>query len=194
MATDSKFDLCSAALVAIGAHRIATFEDGTAEATVAGSLYEMLVDHELGRHRWNFAKRVFKLNRLAEVPLHRWAYLYQLPADCILLRSVYFSGQPVAYEQYDGRRVASDALDPIAEFTGRIAEDQWPAYFMALMRMRLEAHFLGALMKDPAQKERMLAEQDSPPRGFYHKARTLDAQEQPPSKFPKGALFSARGR
>jgi hypothetical protein len=195
VATISKFDLCSAAFLSFGAGRITSFDDGTAESTIAAGLYDMIVAEEISRHRWNFAKSYATLNRLVGSPAHKWAYEWQLPEDCLLLRAVYVAGQPVAYEQYKGRTVGTnDDTAPVAEYTGRLTEDQWPEYFQALIRKRLEAHFAGALLKDPGIRDKMLAEQDTSPRGFYGKARALDGQEEPPHTLPKGLLSRARGR
>lgn len=194
MATISKFDLCSAAFLSLGARRIASFDDGTTESIVAAGLYDMLVEQEFARHRWNFAKRYFTLNQLVVSPAHKWAYQWQLPEDCILLRAIYVDGQPAsAYEQYEGRTVGTNENAPVAEYTARLSEDKWPAHFQALIRMRLEAHFVGALLKDPGTKKALLDAQDAPG-GFYNKSRALDAQEEPPHEFPKGQISRARLR
>ena len=193
MSSFSKFDVCSAALLAFGARRILSFDDGTAESIVAGGLYDLVVEEELARHRWNFAKKYFALNQLVGSPAHKWAYQWQLPSDCVLLRGIYANGENIAYEQYEGRTVGTNVASPIAEFTGRISEDRWPAYFMSLIKMRLEAHFVGALLKDPGTKRSMLDALDATG-GFYNKSRALDAQEEPPHEVPKGLISRSRLR
>lgn len=188
----SKFDLCSAALVAFGARRISSFDDGTAESTVAGTLYDFVVREELAKNRWNFAKSFFALNRLPAGPDHRWHFLWQLPEDCLVLHAVYAAGHPIDYEQYDGRTVATNDENPVAEYTRMLTEDQWPVYFETLIKVRLEAHFQGSLLKDPSIKDALLRAQDTPPNGAFSKARALDAQSQPPRKMPVGALVRRR--
>jgi len=47
--------LCSRALIKLGADSIASFEDGTAEAEVAASLYGPIRDALISAHPWTFA-------------------------------------------------------------------------------------------------------------------------------------------
>ena len=54
MAT-TKVDICSRALVMIGASPISSFTDGSTEALVASNVYEDIVESSLTRHRWKFA-------------------------------------------------------------------------------------------------------------------------------------------
>jgi hypothetical protein len=51
----TQIGLCSRALLKIGAHSIASFDEGTAEAEVAAGLYATVRDTVLSAHPWNFA-------------------------------------------------------------------------------------------------------------------------------------------
>lgn len=199
MATQSKFDICSAALLAFGARRIASFDETTAEAIVAAGLYDVVVDDAFGEHRWNFARSWFRLNRVAGVDGGRFSYAYQLPEDCILLRSVR-SGRGgdsvvIEYETMRGRMVATNAEAPIAFYTARIPEAQWPGFFTTLIIERLTAHFIGGLRKDPLAARNLLDRINStqPPIGAFAMAKKLDAQEQTPPEIPKGPVARAWG-
>ena len=48
--------ICSNALLKIGAEGITSFEDGTAEAEIAYSLYPLIRDSLLSSYPWSFAK------------------------------------------------------------------------------------------------------------------------------------------
>jgi hypothetical protein len=73
--------LAARALIKIGAHPIAAFDEGTVEAEVAGHLYAPVKDALLSAHPWRFADRQTKLTRLATEPAADFAEAYQLPKD-----------------------------------------------------------------------------------------------------------------
>lgn len=54
--TYTNIGICSNALLKIGAEGITSFEDGTAEAEIAYSLYPLLRDGLLSAYPWSFAK------------------------------------------------------------------------------------------------------------------------------------------
>ena len=62
----SSIELCSSALVKLGANGISSFEDGTAESRVASSLYPLIRDALLCAHPWSFATAQARLARLSE--------------------------------------------------------------------------------------------------------------------------------
>lgn len=177
----------------MGANPIAAFGLSSAESIAAAHIYEATVSGELSRHRWNFSRRVARLSRLVEVPVHRWLYLYQIPDDLLLARALYQDAEPVDHEQMANRKIATDATDPVLEYEVRPAEDEWRPHFMRLVKDRLEAAFIGALRKDTALRDRMIASQDAPG-GVWSIAKALDAQEQTPPRLPQGPIGRARGR
>ena len=64
----SSIELCSSALVKLGAEGISSFDDGSAEARVASRLYPLARDALLSTHPWSFATRQTVLARLATAP------------------------------------------------------------------------------------------------------------------------------
>ena len=77
----NSIELCSSALIKLGADSISSFEDGTAEARVAARLYPLVRDAMLCAHPWSFATKKAELARLAGPPATDFAYAYQLPND-----------------------------------------------------------------------------------------------------------------
>lgn len=196
MATLSKWDICSAALLSFGARRIASFDETTAEAIVAAGLYDTVVGEAFGEHRWNFARAWFRLNRVAGVNAGRFAHAYQLPSDCVLLRCIEDGhGEKVTYETMRGRMVATDAETPIAFYTANVPVSQWPDFFVTLITQRLAAYFIGGLRKDPGMARTLLDKINSPapPIGAFIMAKKLDEQEQTPPTLPKGPVARAWG-
>ncbi|MFO1112560.1 MAG: hypothetical protein U1E35_01330, partial [Rhodospirillales bacterium] len=89
----SQIDLCSRALLKVGARTITSFEEGTAEAEVAASLYPTVRDATLSAHPWNFATAQMNLSKLATPPIADFANAFQIPADCIRVLSAGTAGR-----------------------------------------------------------------------------------------------------
>jgi hypothetical protein len=62
--------LCSRALIRIGAAPITSFDDGTAEAEIAGALFGPVRDALLSAYAWSFASGQVALEEL-ETPANR---------------------------------------------------------------------------------------------------------------------------
>ena len=77
----SSIELCSSALVKLGADGISSFEDGSAEARVAARLYPIARDALLCAHPWSFATAQAQLAHLAVEPTTDFAFAYALPLD-----------------------------------------------------------------------------------------------------------------
>mgnify|MGYP001480710199 FL=1 len=61
---DSALDICSRALILIGAEPISSFDDGSTEALVCVNLYEDIVRTSLTNTRWRFSTNQKVLNRM----------------------------------------------------------------------------------------------------------------------------------
>lgn len=192
MARLGPVEMCSQALVAVGAKPIATFSAPSAGSIVSAHLYETIVERELSDHRWRFACRTTQLPMVGADPGHVFHNTFQLPAECLNVRAITDeAGDHVSYEVGEGKRILTDCPAVWAQYTRRVHEDDWPVYFRTLVLSRLEAHFIGALRKDIALRERMLAAQDSTG-GIRGRARAMDAQEQPAPVLARGPVASAR--
>ncbi len=77
----NSIELCSSALIKLGADGISSFEDGTAEARVAAPLYPIVRDALLSAHPWSFATKKAALAPLATAPVSDFAYAHELPSD-----------------------------------------------------------------------------------------------------------------
>ena len=77
----SSIDLCSKALNKIGANAIVSFDEGTPEAEICGSLYSTLKYKLLSIFSWSFATASQKLNRVVEDSKSEYGYSYALPGD-----------------------------------------------------------------------------------------------------------------
>ena len=97
--SNSSINICSQALLKIGASSITSFEDGTAEAEVAGNLYSYIRDALLSSYPWSFILTQTQLARLESTPLADFNYAYLLPSDFLRIISVGYGnkGRGVEY-------------------------------------------------------------------------------------------------
>jgi hypothetical protein len=78
-AATTAIDICSRALILIGADPITSFTEDTTEALVASNLYEDVARSQLCRTRWRFATEQAELAAHASAPTGRFDIAHQLP-------------------------------------------------------------------------------------------------------------------
>ena len=105
--TDSKFDICSQALVLVGANTINSFDENTTESKVSGQLYESTLENLLTRCRWRFASKQQQLSKLTTNPLGRYDSAYQVPSDALQMHTVSLSDSIIEYDRY-GNEIYAD--------------------------------------------------------------------------------------
>lgn len=169
-------DICSRALVLIGAQPITSFSDGTTESTVAYNLYEDTVRDLLSRYRWRFASGQAQLARRTDVPDAKWEAAYQLPTDLLLLHDVSVAGSVIDYDRYQNLVYcdASATEDVIADYTFRADEDLWPPYFTTAVELTLASIFAYAVANQIQTADYL----DKKALRQLAMARNIDAQSQ----------------
>ena len=132
----NSIELCSSALIKLGADSISSFEDGTAEARVAARLYPLVRDaccacilvvrDGAGRAR-----------PARGAPATEFAYAYQLPNDFLKALSAgdAVRGRGLTY-QIVNRQLHSDAEAVVLRLPFRPSEGDFPAYFVPALVTR----------------------------------------------------------
>jgi hypothetical protein len=185
----SSIELCSSALVKLGAESISSFDDGSAEARVASRLYPLLRDALLSIHPWSFATRQAELTRLADGPTTTFEYAYQLPNDFLRALSAGNGGRGrgLVY-QLVNRQLHTDAESVALTYVFRPSEGDSPAYFNAALVTRLAAEFCLPLTENSSRAERLsrLAEAE------LKVAKLVDSQQDAPPTVEDFTLIKAR--
>lgn len=185
----SQIDLCSRALVKIGASSISSFEDGTLEAEVAASLYPIVRDALLSSHPWNFAMRYASLPPLASPPLAEFSSAFLLPGDCLRVISA-GTGPRARGLTYHvvGREIHTNAAAIIVRYVARPPESAFPPFFDAALIAHLAAEFCIPLTESTSRWDslRRAAEID------LQRARLIDSQEQTPPAIEDFSLLEGR--
>jgi len=152
MAT-TKVDICSTALIMIGANSITSFSDDSTEANVCNVVYEDIVKSALTRHRWRFATEQKQLSLLTASPTGRFTYAYQLPTSPELLQLITLTVNDfvIPYERY-GDKVYLDSYGSsssvICDYTFRQDEAEFPPHFILALEYSLAGLFAGSIARD----------------------------------------------
>ena len=186
---NSAIDICSRALILIGAEPITSFEDDTSEALIAGNMYEDIARTNLTSTRWRFATNQAVLNRLSDAPTGRFDSAYQLP-DYLFLHAVTVRDFQIEYNVY-GNKVFCDA-DPadvlIADYTYRADEVNWPSYFSVCVEYAMAVVFATALIRDTSLASLMSNQYEF----LMAKARSTDSQQQTTRKIVTSRFITNR--
>jgi len=172
MAT-TKVDLASRALNLLGEKSITSFDESTAPAAVASSLYETVVKAALSLHRWRFASKVVELAKLDETPVDEssWTYIHQLPADLLVIHHIDALHR---YEIYR-KKLYSNSTPVNLDYGYRPDEEDWPAYFEKFVLYQLAADFCVAVTENTQKLENytLLADNE------LRRARAIDSHQRP---------------
>jgi hypothetical protein len=172
----SPIDVCSRALILIGAEPITSFDDGNNEALIASNMYEDIARSSLVNTRWRFATNQAVLNRLTAAPTGRFDAAYQLPSGWLMTHTVTVNDTPIDYQTYGDKLFCdqSSTSELVLDFTYRANEQDWPSYFTVAVEYELASVFAAALARD--QNLAQLMSQQATV--SMVRARNLDAQQQ----------------
>jgi hypothetical protein len=140
---ETKFDICSRALVDLGGKTITAFDNASAEAKLAGLFYESVVKQLLGAHRWSFATQRQQLSRANAAPVGAFAARYDLPADCLTIHSVKIGATNLIYDRVEGGIECDAGVEDtvVMTYTFRCLEARFAPYFTAALEAELRARF-----------------------------------------------------
>jgi len=186
---NSAIDICSRALILVGAEPITSFEDDTTEALIAGNMYEDIARTNLTSTRWRFSTNQAILNRLSDTPTGRFDAAYQLP-DYLFVHAVTVRDLQIEYNIYGDKifcdAAASDEL--VLDFTYRADEVGWPSYFSVCVEYAMAVVFATALIRDTSLAGLM----ESQYTRLLAKARSTDSQQQTTRKVTTSRFITNR--
>ena len=202
MAINTKFDICSNALIQLGAEPIASFDDGTAIAQICATVYPAFKLYTLSTYPWLFTMKKQQLARLLETPLNEYRYAFQLPTDMLTLRAMYNSGQVgaipyIAYEIFGDGKVFTDSPKLYADYQYEVDENKFPHYFTEFMSTAFAAKIAMAVTENEnlaalKKQEAFGSPSDNLSGGMFGVAKRIDSQQQSPQITPHFDLLAAR--
>jgi hypothetical protein len=162
-------DICTTALLLIGADEINSFSDATREAKLCKAMYATTKDGLLQSHPWRFAVNQVELNKLAETPLFNFSAAFQLPAD--YLRLINRNPAALEYKIFEDK-IYCNASELKITYAFSPPEHKMPAYFVRALEFDLARLLSVAVLEDTdkaAIYDRMLEEQ-------LRRAKLIDSQ------------------
>lgn len=184
----SSIALCSRALLKTGCRSITSFDEGTAEAEVAGNLYASIRDALLSANPWSFATAQVTLARLADQPIADYSYAYQLPPDFLRALSAGAGrGRGLDYRIHE-RRLHTHATEVVLTYIFRPLESEFPPFFDQILISRLAAEFCIPLTDSTSRSEALakMAEHE------FSRAKMIDTSQETPQAFEDFTFVGVR--
>lgn len=185
----SDIGLCSRALVRLGANPITSFNDGTAESEIAGTLYSSIRDSLLSAYPWTFATGQLELSEVVATPVADYQKSFQLPTD--YLRAISAGqggrGRGTNYRIMRGA-LHTNANEVILTYIFRPEEEEFPPFFDTALITRLSAEFCLPVTESTSRAEALyrIADQE------FARARQIDAQQDSPNRLEDFTLIDVR--
>lgn len=169
----SKINLISNALILIGDNPINSLTGGSRAQKVAANLYDNIVQNELTKHRWGFARRKAQLSLTTEEPLDDdFQSIYQLPSDLLVLIKI---NPNVNYQRYGNQIYTNLSQELHCDYIRNVAESEWPVYFAKMIEYALARDFASPIRDSAASADRMANEYLNASR----MARATDSMQHP---------------
>lgn len=195
--------ICSNALIRLGASPIQSFTEGTDIATSCQTVYSMKKDYLLAAYPWRFTMKYIQLSRLAEAPTAQWAYQFTLPADRLTsgLPAVYATGGTYALPVQDytiiGNVIMTNQPELWVEYQAMVDEAFWAPYFVELMTYAMMDELCFNVTDNASLKQSINITTYGVPSaegagGLFGKAMNLDSRDNPTTMILDSVLLEAR--
>lgn len=190
MAT-SEFDICSQALIKLGAEPIQSFDASEGDkGTTCGNLYNNFRLAALTINRWRFAMAKSKLSKETVVPVSEWSTQFTLPANRAAPPSAVFNtgsagAVPITsgWEIFGGKLLTNEN-EIWVDHHLLIPESEWPAYFeffaVDMLAIRLAIPITDMVTMRAAMVQDAFGLPGQPELGSFFQAKRIDAQHNPP--------------
>ena len=183
----SKIDLISRALILIGDQPINSLTGNDRRQVVANNLYDGIVQDELSKTTWGFAKRKAQLAKTTDTPIDdEFNTVHQLPSD--LLRLI--KTRPNTQYQIYGSKIYSNMNDTkfTIDYIANVVESYWPPYFDQVIVYALAVAFAPSI-RDSASAAGQLYGQYVE---MSRTARNTDAQQHPQYEIAHAPFLEVR--
>jgi hypothetical protein len=201
-AGDSALSVCSDSLLMLGAKPIASFTEGTDEASICDRLYPDIRDQALMMYPWSFSFKKVQCARLVTIPVTEYKYEYQLPSDRLgSPRAVYDAnevGSPVRNDyRIMGDKVLTNYEEVWVDYQYSVTESSMPVFFVQLLKYLLAWH-LSVPITDQTEKAQYWqgvavgSPSENGRGGYMRQAMNIDGQGQPINAINDFSLINVR--
>tara|TARA_R110000796_G_scaffold200673_2_gene316670 strand:+ start:1201 stop:1758 length:558 start_codon:yes stop_codon:yes gene_type:complete len=181
-----KLGLINTALVLIGDLPLVSLTSGTRSQVVATQLYNNIVQDELSKFRWGFARKQAQLALTTGVPIGtEWQSIYQLPSDLLVLIKI---DPKINYQILGDKLYCNYSGNLYCDYICSPAESTWPVYFSRMAEYALAMDFAPAI-RDSAASMEILSRQYL---NASRMARYTDSQQHPQTPIQDQPFINVR--
>ena len=185
MVANNKISICSTASVMIGDDVLSAIPGASRVSVVCDQIYNNTVQQLLAIYPWKFAKAQASLNRLTATPLFKeFKYAFQLPSDFQrVIRTEYKTDYRV-HQKY----LYSNQSTVNLEYSIIPEESSWPNYFVRVVELKIAQLLAASVAEDNTKAASFKSEYEM----ALMQAKSIDSQDQPPSRIKANILLHAR--
>ncbi len=203
MATgDTDIQICSDALLLLGANPISSFTEGTDESNICDRLYPDIKIRTLTMYPWSFSFKKVQLARLITTPTNEFKYEYQLPSDIIGRPNAVYDTDDVGANprreyRLMGSKLLTDYESVYIDYQYNVPEYGLPHYFVQLLKYQMAWH-LAMPITDQTDKSdywRTIAEGtpgENGRGGYMRQAMNIDGAGNPTNAIQDFSLINVR--
>lgn len=192
--SNSKTSICSNASLMLGGNAINDVDnDTTARARLASNLFPTISRYVLAQHPWACCRTRTTLNPDSTTPAFDWNYQYTLPGDFQRIIGVGQEGMEVPYviesDENGARKLLCDDAPLYLRYSR--ANDNvgsWDDLLVTAVTMAMR-QVMAYPLTQSASLEQLIDQAIEP---ILMRARSIDAQNQPPEVLGDYRLLSAR--
>ena len=184
---NSKLSLINNALILIGDVPLTSLTSGTRAQVVATSLYDNIVENELSKFRWGFARKVAQLSLDVAAPIgNEWESKYTLPADMLNLIKL---DPSINYQIIENKVYCNYSGELFCDYIANITDpSQWPIYFAKMIEYALAMDFAPSIRDSDSSMQNNAAAYQNASR----MARFTDSQQHPQTPIQDRPFINVR--
>lgn len=184
----SAVDICSQALLLVGAEPINALTDNTPRARLCDRMFVRAYEGVMRAYHWDSCTKRVMLSPLAPAPAFGYAYQYQIPADCLRVLGIDVDGYPIEHK-IEGQTILCDQTIIYLKylFANSVVET-WDAGLVDVVVYALASEISYTLTRNASLSQYFKNEYLM----RLRQARWSDAQQGTTSAFHGGEISNAR--
>ncbi|MDR1276571.1 MAG: hypothetical protein LBL72_09370 [Candidatus Accumulibacter sp.] len=184
----NRIQICSNALLMLGAQTINDFDEGSDRSKLAANLYPMTVEDVLRAHPWNCAVKRVVLSPDQTAPAFGYAYRFSLPSDWLRTLSVGDAGRETDYRS-EGRKLLADVRVLKLRYVFlNDREETWDAALANVVTMAMAWRMAYAITQSASVEQLRFGVYEN----ALKRAKAVDGQDDPPETLGDFPLFASR--
>lgn len=187
----SPIDICSNALLMLGAKPIASFDESAAPANLdrarlCANLYPMVKADVLRSHPWHCATKRVQLSPDATPPAFGFTYRFLQPTDW--LRTLGVGDGVKQHYATEGRYYLADAPVFPLVYVADLGEQDMDSMLLAVLTLAMAVRLAYPITASPVVEDARYKELQQ----LLQQARAVNAQDDPPQQITGSPLLASR--